>query len=105
MIFFNPLSAAAAIAKGAGLVMVGALGLVIVHNLQAAEGRRVKIHVMEQITKINQKAHKEELAQAKTEAKLSAEQDNRVEKAETVQYEKGDVRTCPIEKLRCVEES
>ena len=103
MLFVNPLRAAMIIAKSAGLVMVGTLGLVLIHNLQAAEGRRVKIHVMEQVAKLNERVRKDELRQVKLEAELAAEHRQRIERADAVQHADGDIRTCPLEQLRCVE--
>ena len=105
MFFDSPARLLAMTMKGAGFIALAGVALIVVNELQAAEGRRVKLHVMEQVQKIERKAHREEVAQVKHEARLDSEQSARVGKAESVKYEKGDIRTCPIVRLRCVEPS
>ena len=93
----------AALVKGVAMALIALFGLLVVHNLQAAAARKVKIEVMEQVAKNNAKVHKRAVKQARLEAELEAEhrQRNEASVAEYDAIEQGDIRACPIERLRC----
>ena len=93
--WFLAKSATVAVLKAVAVISVVAFGAMLVHDLQAAEGRRVKLHVLEQLRTIEEKAHAEELEQIKKEARLSAEQARRAARVPDSMQTLEGLEKCP----------
>ena len=73
MFGFGPAAIVGNVMKGAGYLAIAAVGLTVIHELQAAEGRKVKLHVLEESQKLERKFQMEEIAQLKYEVGLNEE--------------------------------